>query len=144
MDQLDHDIQESIAGLDPRIELIALERPGRESLRLFVDHPDGVTLELCERVSGRLAHLTEDFALEVSSPGLDRPLTKPEHYDRFTGHKARVRLSQPIDGRRNFTGTIAAAGADSFTLTTDDGTTEIPLDRVHRSNLVPELSEVPS
>ncbi len=144
MDQLENDIQVSIAGLDPRIELIALEHPSRDSLRLFVDHPDGVTLELCERVSGRLSHLTEDFALEVSSPGLDRPLTKPEHYDRFTGHKARVRLSQPIDGRRNFTGTIAAAGADSFTLTTDDGTTEIPLDRVHRSNLVPELSEVPS
>lgn len=144
MNQLENEIQESIAALDPRIELIALEQPGRESLRLFIDHPDGVGLDLCERVSDRLRHLTEDYALEVSSPGLDRPLTKPEHYARFTGHKARVRLAQPIDGRRNFTGTIAAAGADSFTLTTDDGTTEIPLDRVHRSNLVPELSEVPT
>jgi ribosome maturation factor RimP len=144
MDQLETEIQERISELDSRIELIALERPGRETLRLFIDHPDGVGLELCERVSGRLGHLSEDYALEVSSPGLDRPLTKPEHYARFTGHRARVRLAEPIDGRRNFTGTIAAAGADSFTLTTEDGTTEIPLDRVHRSNLVPELSEVPS
>jgi ribosome maturation factor RimP len=144
MDQLENEIQERIGELDPRIELIALERPGRETLRLFIDHPDGVGLDLCERVSGQLSHLSSEYALEVSSPGLDRPLTRPEHYARFAGRKARVRLSQPIDGRRNFTGTIAAAGADAFTLQTEDGTTEIPLDRVHRSNLVPELSEVPS
>ena len=144
MDHLESEIQESISGLDPSIELIALERPGRETLRLFIDHPDGVTLDLCERVTGQLRHLTVDYALEVSSPGLDRPLTKPEHYARFTGHRAHVRLAQPLDGQRNFTGTIAAAGADSFSLQTEDGTTEIPLDRVHRSNLVPELSEVPS
>jgi ribosome maturation factor RimP len=144
LDQLQTEIQESIGALDPQIELIALERPGSETLRLFIDHPDGVGLELCERVSTQLRHLSEDYALEVSSPGLDRPLTKPEHYARFTGHKARVRLAEPIEGRRNFTGTIAAAGADSFTLTTEDGPTEIALDRVHRSNLVSELSEVPS
>lgn len=141
---LEADIQERISELDPRIELIAAERSGPESLRLYIDHPDGVGLGLCEQVSCRLRHLTEDYALEVSSPGLDRPLTKPEHYARFTGQRARVRLAQPVDGRRNFTGTIAAAGADSFTLQTEDGTTEIPLGRVHRSNLVPELSEVPS
>lgn len=144
MSQLENEIQESIAELDPQIELIALEHVGRESLRIFIDHPDGVGLALCERVSTQLRHLTEEYALEVSSPGLDRPLTKPGHYERFIGRKARVRLSQPIEGRRNFTGTIAAAGADSFTLTTEDGTTEITLDRVHRSNLVPELSEVPT
>lgn len=144
MNELENDIQESVAAVDPRIELIAVERPARESLRIFIDHPDGVGLDLCERVSNQLRHLTEEYALEVSSPGLDRPLTKPEHYARFAGQTARVRLSQPIDGRRNFTGTIAAAGADSFTLTTEDGTTEISLDRVHRSNLVPELSEVPT
>lgn len=144
MSQLENEIQESIAELDPQIELIALEHVGRESLRIFIDHPDGVGLALCERVSTQLRHLTEEYALEVSSPGLDRPLTKPGHYERFIGRKTRVRLSQPIEGRRNFTGTIAAAGADSFTLTTEDGTTEITLDRVHRSNLVPELSEVPT
>jgi ribosome maturation factor RimP len=144
LDELQNEIETSIGEIDPAIELIALERVGHESLRIFVDHPDGVTLDLCERVSTQLRHLSEDYALEVSSPGLDRPLTKPEHFARFTGHRARVRLAEPIDGRRNFTGTIAAAGDDSFTLQTDDGTTEIPLDRVHRSNLVPDLSEVPS
>ena len=144
MDQLHNEIQTSIGELDPAIELIALERPGRETLRIYIDHPDGVGLELCERVTRQLGHLTADYGLEVSSPGLDRPLTKPEHYARFTGHEAQVRLNQPIEGQRNFTGTIVAAGDDSFTLQTENGATEIPLDRVHRSNLVPELSEVPS
>src|SRR3954453_17438512 len=129
MDQLENEIQTSIRDLNPAIELIALERPGSDVLRIYIDHPDGVGLALCERVTKQLMHLTADYALEVSSPGLDRPLTKPEHFARFAGHKARVRLSQPIDGQRNFTGTIAAAGDDSFTLQTEDGTTEIPLDR---------------
>jgi ribosome maturation factor RimP len=144
MDQLQNEIQDSIDRLDPAIELIALERPERETLRIYIDHPDGVGLALCESVTRQLGHLTADYALEVSSPGLDRPLTKPEHYARFAGHEARVRLAEPLEGQRNFTGTIVAAGDDSFTLQTEHGTTEIPLDRVHRSNLVPELSEVPS
>jgi ribosome maturation factor RimP len=144
MDQLHTEIQDKISRLDPAIELIALERPGPEALRLYIDHPDGVGLALCERVTKHLNDLTADYALEVSSPGIDRPLTKPEHFARFQGQKAQVRLSAPIDGQRNFTGTIVAAGDDSFTLQVDDGTTEIPIDQVHRSNIVPELSEVPS
>jgi ribosome maturation factor RimP len=144
LDELQTEIETNIRELDPEIELIALERVGSESLRIYVDHPDGVTLDLCERVSHQLRHLSADYALEVSSPGLDRPLTKPEHFARFAGHRARVRLAEPVEGRRNFTGTIVAAGDDAFTLQTDDGTTEIPLGYVHRSNLVPDLSEVPS
>ena len=77
-------------------------------------------------------------------PGLDRPLTKPEHYERFLGERVRIRAREPIAGRRNFTGRLAAAGPDAVTVEDEGGRTEIPLDLVHRSNLVPDPSEVPS
>jgi ribosome maturation factor RimP len=144
MDQLQQQIEQRIGALDPAIDLIAVERPGNELLRIYIDHPEGVTLELCERVTGQLRDLLADYSLEVSSPGLDRPLTKPEHYERFVGHTVRVRTSEPIDGRRNFTGRLDGAAADAISLDLDGERAEIPLDRVHRSNLVPEMSEVQS
>lgn len=64
-----NDIQQQLTELDDRLDLVALERPGTESLRLFIDHPDGVDLALCERVTRHLNHLLLDYSLEVSSPG---------------------------------------------------------------------------
>jgi ribosome maturation factor RimP len=69
MDDLQQDIQQQLSELDPEIELVAVERPGTESLRLFVDHPGGVDLALCERVTRHLGHLLANYSLEVSSPG---------------------------------------------------------------------------
>ena len=69
MSDLQTDIQSRLSELDPDIELLAVEQPGKEMLRLFVDHPDGVDLALCERVTHHLNHLRTDYALEVSSPG---------------------------------------------------------------------------
>jgi ribosome maturation factor RimP len=69
MEDLKNDIQQQLHDLDQEIELLALERPGSEALRLFVDHPDGVDLALCERVTKHLNHLLVDYSLEVSSPG---------------------------------------------------------------------------
>jgi ribosome maturation factor RimP len=137
-------IAATIAELDPRIELIAVEGLGCESLRLFIDHPDGVGLDLCEAVTKQVRDLLADYALEVSSPGLDRPLTKPNHFRRFIGHTARIATSEPIDGRRNFTGRLVAADAEAVAIESEGGNAEIPFDLVSRSNLVPELSEVQS
>jgi ribosome maturation factor RimP len=69
MTDLQQDIQQQLSGFDPEIDLVALERPGTESLRLFIDHPGGVDLGLCERVTKHLSHLLADYTLEVSSPG---------------------------------------------------------------------------
>ena len=69
-------------------------RSSGPTLRLFIDHPDGVTLAVCERVTGHLTDYRERYSLEVSSPGQDRPLTKPQHYSRFLGRRARVRLRE--------------------------------------------------
>lgn len=140
--ELEGQIEARIAALDSDLELIAVERLGRERLRLFIDRPDGVGLEHCELVTHELSGLLSDYALEVSSPGLDRPLTKPSHFERFLGETVRVRTREPIDGRRNFTGRLAGAGPESIEIDLGDGRAEIPLDRVHRSNLVPQPPEV--
>ena len=144
MEPTEDEIAATIAELDPRVELIAVETPARESLRLYIDHPDGVGLDLCERVTLQVRDLLADYALEVSSPGLDRPLTKPEHFRRFIGHEVRITTAQPIGGRKNFTGRLVAADAEAVSIESEGGDAEIPFDLVSRSNLVPELSEVQS
>ena len=82
MPELETTVNERLRQLDPEVELVVLEHPGRETLRVVVDHPQGVDLELCERVTDALRDLLSEYSLEVSSPGADRPLTKPEHYRR--------------------------------------------------------------
>ena len=144
MSELQETIEERVEALDPRTEVIAVERAGPEALRLFLDHPDGVTLALCERVTEGLRDLLVDYALEVSSPGLDRPLTKRAHYERYLGRSVKVTTREPIAGRRNFKGRLCAVDADSIQVEVDGEQTEIPLVRVHRSNLVPEPLEVNS
>ncbi len=138
--EIETTIEGRLRDLDPAIELIAVEHPAAESVRVYVDHPDGVDLSLCERVTEELRDLTERFTLEVSSPGTDRPLTKPEHFQQFLGRRVRVRTTDAIEGQRNFTGTIASAGDERVSLEAERGTVEIPLARIRRSNLVPELS----
>ena len=140
MPELQAKIEERLSAREPEVELIALEQPAGDTLRLFIDHPGGVDLALCERVTGHLRDLLRTYALEVSSPGLDRPLTKPEHFRRFLGRRVRVRTTEPIEGQRNFTGTLTAADEHSVCVDSVD----IPLDRVQRSNLVPEPAEVRS
>ncbi len=140
--ELEKDITEKITAVDPRIELIAVEKAGPEALRIYVDHPDGVDLGVCERVNSALSDLSDDWAIEVSSPGLDRLLTKPDHYRRFLGSRVKVRTSEPIDGRKTFNGRLQAADEGAVNVADEKGLVEIPLAVVHRSNLVPEFSEV--
>ena len=140
MDELQGQIEQRPSDLDPTIELIALEQPAGETLRLYIDHPDGVDLALCERVSDHLRDLLETWSLEVSSPGADRPLTKPEHFDRFRGRRVRVRTREAIDGQRSFTGTLTGADEDGVRIKANQREVEIPHSRIRRSNLIPEYS----
>ena len=112
----------------------------RRALRLFIDHPDGVDLGLCERVTAQLRDLLEEWALEVSSPGPERPLTKPEHFRRFIGRRVRVRTSEEIEGRSNFTGRIAGAD-ERRSGRPRRRRRDHPAERIRRSNLVPESPE---
>ena len=138
--ELEQTVEERLESLDPAIELVAIEQTAAESLRIYVDHPDGVDIGLCERVTEQLGDLLERWSLEVSSPGIDRPLTKPEHFQRYLGRRVRVRTEEAIEGQRNFTGTLAAADESSVALDAEAGKVEIPLEGIRRSNLVPELS----
>jgi ribosome maturation factor RimP len=140
LDELQNQIESRLRNLDPGIELIVLERPAGETLRLYIDHPDGVDLALCERVTDYLRDLLETWSLEVSSPGADRPLTKPEHYRRFMGRRVRVRTREAISGQHSFTGTLTAADERRVRLDAGADEVEIPLARIRRSNLVPEYT----
>jgi ribosome maturation factor RimP len=138
LNQLQEQIESRLGDLDPEVELIALERPAAESLRLYIDRPNGVDLALCEQVTHRLGDVLESFSLEVSSPGADRPLTKPEHFRRFMGRTVRVRTSEAIEGQRSFTGTLTAADERRVRIDFGADEVEIPLSGIRRSNLVPD------
>jgi ribosome maturation factor RimP len=138
LDELQEQIESRLRDLDPGVELIALEQPASESLRLYIDHPDGVDLALCERVTNHLRDLLESWSLEVSSPGAERPLTKPEHFRRFRGRRVRVRTREAIEGQRSFTGTLTDADDRRVLISADAGEIAIPLAGIRRSNLVPD------
>jgi ribosome maturation factor RimP len=138
MSTLQTDIEARLAQTAPDVEVLLAEVVGGETLRLFIDHPDGVTLDLCERVTQLLPEVREQYALEVSSPGRTRPLTKPDHFRRFLGRQARVRLRDARDGHTSFTGELVGATDAEVTIAANDGMIAIPYADIRRSNLVEE------
>jgi ribosome maturation factor RimP len=138
MNSLQDDIEARLATRAPDVEVLLAEVVDGETLRLFIDHPDGVTLDLCERVTHELADVRERYAVEVSSPGLERPLSKPDHFRRFLGRRARVRTRVQEHGRRSFTGELVGASDDAVTIAADGGVVSIPYGAIQRSNLVEE------
>jgi ribosome maturation factor RimP len=146
MTPLQREIEERLAAREPDVDVLLAELVGGDTLRVFVDHPEGVTLALCERVTAALAELRERYALEVSSPGLQRPLTKPDHFRRFVGRRARVRTrGVPADvrraaapTRRSYTGELVGASDTEITLAADEGVVTIPYSQIRRSNLIEE------
>lgn len=158
MTALQTDIERLLATSEPEVEVLLAEVVGGRQLRVFIDHPQGVTLALCERVSVCLNELRERYSLEVSSPGSERPLTKPAHFRRFVGRRARVRTRHPrtvIRSERasgsvgragapasqtvvSFTGELVGASEDEIMLAADEGIVAIPYAEIRRSNLVEE------
>jgi ribosome maturation factor RimP len=137
MNPIQSQIEATLAESAPDVEVLLAEVSG-ETLRVFIDHPDGVTLELCERVTHLLPDVNERFALEVSSPGSDRPLSKPDHFRRFLGRRARVRTREARDGHKSFTGELVGASDREVTIAATTGVVAIPYDDITRSNLVEE------
>jgi ribosome maturation factor RimP len=133
---LQAEIEDQLAASEPDVEVLLAEVAG-DAVRLFIDHPDGVTLDLCERVTHQLPQIRERYALEVSSPGSERPLTKPAHFHRFLGRRARVRMREARDGHTSFTGELVGATDEEVTIALDDGVVAIPYSAIARSNLVP-------
>ena len=135
---IQQDIEDRLAAAEPEVEVLSAEVVGGTTVRLFIDHPQGVTLELCERVTHHLAQVREEYALEVSSPGPARPLTKPAHFRRFLGRRARVRTHDEHEGPRTFTGELVGASDDAVTIAAESGVVAVPYADITRSNLVEE------
>ena len=137
MTALQTEIEARLATAEPEVEVLLAEVISGSTLRLFIDHPDGVTLALCERVSGHLSDYRERYSLEVSSPGQERPLTKPQHFTRFLGRRARVRLRDASEGHKQLTGELVGASDQDVTIAAPDGVVTIPYEQIARSTLVP-------
>ena len=136
---IQQEIEARLAVAEPDVEVLTADLINRgTTIRLFIDHPDGVNLALCERVTHELAEIREQYALEVSSPGPKRPLTKPQHFRRFIGRRARVRTRGDHSGQQSFTGELVGASEDEVTIAADTGVVAIPYADITRSNLVEE------
>jgi len=137
MSSIQSDIEERLAVAEPDVEVLLAEVVGGSTVRLFIDHPSGVSLGLCERVTGHLAPLRATHAIEVSSPGPERPLTRPEHYRRFLGRRARIRTRGPVhDDHTSVTGELVGASESDVTVAAPEGVVSIPYAEIRRSNLV--------
>ena len=129
-------IEQRLADVEPDVEVLLLERANASTMRLFIDRPGGVDLALCERVTHHLSDLLLETGLEVSSPGPERPLTKPDHFRRYIGRRARVRTREDHDGRKSFTGELVGADDEGVVVAADTGVVSIPYADINRSNLL--------
>ena len=135
---IQNEVETRLKSAEPDVEVLLAERVAAERVRVVLDHPKGVDLALCERVTSHLRDLLVDYSLEVSSPGPERPLTKPEHFRRFLGRRVRVRTREDHEGRRSFSGELVGASDEAVTVAADGGVVSIPYADVKRSNLLEE------
>jgi ribosome maturation factor RimP len=139
-------LAEVVEGVLPEgTELVEARFSGGPLLTVLLDREDGpVDHEFCSRIASVVAPAVEaegyDCPIEVSSAGIERPLTRPEHFRRFVGHEVKVRIGEPLDGRRNFTGVIDRAGEDAFVLRLSEGAeVELSFGSVTRANLKEDI-----
>lgn len=128
------------------LELVHIEfqrEPGGRVLRIYIDKPGGVVLDDCVNVSREMGDLLDvgleesgAYNLEVSSPGPERPLGKKTDFERFAGHRAKIRLARPMEGQRNFQGTLLGVSDDQVRLETRDKTVFIPWESISRARLI--------
>jgi ribosome maturation factor RimP len=140
--ELQREIARSVESALPGVEVLALEVTGKERFCVYVDHPQGVDHALCERVTDVLRPYLREYAVDVSSPGIERPLRKPTHFERAVGRKVAVRTADDIRGRKRFRGELVAAGERGLKLAPDGAEpVEIPYDAIVRGNLIVEVGE---
>jgi len=137
-------IEPTLAGMG--YELVALERAGAGLLRLYIDKPEGILVEDCVRVSNQLTRMflveNVDYErLEVSSPGMDRPLVKAADFVRFAGERALVKLHAPLDGRKRFTGILRGEADGVLQLEVDEVMVSIPLVEIDSARLSPNFDK---
>ena len=136
---LQDEIAPAVERTVPGVEVLAVELLSPSRFRVYIDHEGGVDHGLCERVTNELRSYLENYSVEVSSPGPDRPLRKPEHFDSALGHRVAVRTGRDFDGRNRFRGEVLAADRDAVTLgVSGSDPLRIPYDAIVRGNLIDE------
>jgi ribosome maturation factor RimP len=131
--ELQRDVARTVESALPGVEVLALELQGPERFCVYIDHPTGVDHALCERVTDVLRSYLDEYGVEVSSPGFDRPLRTKAHFERAVGRPVRVKT---LSGKAR--GTVLSAGERSFQLENGAGPADIPYDAIVRANLIAE------
>ncbi|MHB1382118.1 MAG: ribosome maturation factor RimP [Thermoleophilia bacterium] len=130
------EVEAALAADMPEVDVVDVEvagGPGNSVLRVFIDHPDGVDHELCAKVTGQLDRYLKEHAVEVSSPGIERRLRKPEHFRVVVGEKINVKTYGPVQGQRNFTGFLVHVEEKSVTLDLGDRQAELEFSQIARA-----------
>jgi ribosome maturation factor RimP len=136
--QLESEITPRIEHDLPGVEVLAVELANPDRFVVYVDHPAGVDHDLCVRVTDVLRDYLREYTVDVSSPGIERPLRKPGHFARVLGSKVALRTSTPLNGRSKFKGELKDAGTDAVTLVVDGDEVDIPYESIVRGNLIDE------
>ena len=139
--ELTREVTGTVEAQIPGVEVLAVELQSPTRFCVFIDHPQGVDHALCARVTDVLRSYLDRYTVDVSSPGLDRPLRKPAHFRNAIGRKVSVRTSNEVAGRKRFKGTVTAATNDALALDVADGERlSIPYAAIVRGNLIDEVN----
>jgi ribosome maturation factor RimP len=136
--QLTREIAPKVEGAVPGTEVLAVELSGPQRFTVYVDHAQGVDHALCERVTNVLRDYLREYSVEVSSPGLTRPLRRPEHFRNVVGRRVTLKTSPEVGGRKNFRGEVRDATERDVTLGINGDDVHIPYEAIVRGNLIDE------
>jgi len=139
--QLEQELAGRIEQRVPGTEVLAVELLGPERFCVYIDHPKGVDHALCERVTRELDDYRRKYTVDVSSPGIERPLRKPEHFERFVGRRVALRTAAEIAGRKRFKGELIGADEQGVHLAAEPQPVDIPYEQIVRGNLIDEGSK---
>ena len=136
--ELTGEVADAIGRRRPDVEVLAVELVSPRRFCVYVDHPGGVDHALCERVTDVLRGYLDRYSVDVSSPGIDRPLRTAEHFRGAVGHTVALRTGSAVDGRTRFRGRVLEAGDDAVKVELDGGEAEVPYAEIVRGNLTDE------
>ena len=136
--QIQREVAATVEERLPDVEVLAAELSGPERLTVYIDHPGGVDHALGEQVTDVLRDYLKHYSLDVSSPGLERPLRTPRHFAGVVGRRAAIRTTRDVAGRKRFRGEVVAADEREVVLATGDERVEIPYEAIARGNLIDE------
>ena len=140
--QLEQELTGRVERRVPGTEVLAVELLGPGRFCVYIDHPEGVDHALCERVTRELEDYRREYTVDVSSPGPERPLRKPQHFGRFLGRKVKLRTVGEIGGRKRFRGEVIAADEQTVRVGAEGGDAVlIPYEQIVRGNLIDEGSK---